>query len=346
MAPLFLMLAAAAGSPPPTVTINPAPVCADSRSNRNLNFDLDVRNPGTRAVSVTEIRASSRDSTGALIEQRLLWQGAVTTLGPSRTIPPGGEALIFNPFTFDHPQQAEWIDFALSFDDGSTVSVKLVPRDCTTRARLRLPLRGRVLVYDGYDLLSHHRRDDWHIAPEFRAFGVIDSPWRYALDLVMIDPAGELAKAGGRKIGDFYGWDAPVYAPGDGRVIAVRSDEPDNDLGSEKYRRDSILADQMDPSGNYILIEHGPGEVSALSHLKSGSATVKIGQRVRSGQLIARVGNSGATPIPHLHYELRTGFGIKGVRSLPPYFYGLTAMGVKPAPGPFAPNTGDVLIAR
>lgn len=347
MTPLLLMLAAAASADStPTVTVNPERVCADGRSNRNLNFDLDIRNPGKEPVAITEIRASSRNATGELLEQRLLWQGAVVSLGEARNIPPGGETLVFNPFTFDHPQRAASIDYAITFDDGSSRSVKIVPSDCTTKARLRFPLKGRTLVYDGYDVLSHHRRDDWHIASHFREFGVIDNPWRFALDLLPINPQGNLAGGAGNRLKDFYGWNQPVFSPGAGRVIAVRSDEPDNALGSEKYRKDPITEDQMDPSGNYILIEHGPGEVSVLTHLKQGSPTVRVGEQVAAGQEIARIGNSGATPIPHLHYELRTGFGIKNVRSLPPYFVGMSIAGADIGAGPVAPNTGDVIIVR
>ncbi|MEO6535615.1 MAG: M23 family metallopeptidase [Sphingomicrobium sp.] len=347
MTPFLLMLVAAGpADPSPTVTINPERVCADARSNRNLNFDLDIRNPGAQAVTITEIRASARNTAGELIEQRLLWQGATATLGAARTIPARGEALVFNPFTFDHPQRAAYIDFAVSFDNGSNATVKVTPKDCTTKARLRFPLKGRVIVYDGYDVLSHHRRDDWHIAPGFRAFGVTDNPWRFALDFIPIDAKGNLAHGNDSRLEDFYGWNAPVFAPGDGVVVAVHGSESDNALGSEKYAKDPITEDQMDPSGNYVLIDHGRGEMSAMSHLRSGSVTVKVGDRVRSGQQVARIGNSGATPIPHLHYELRSGFGIKGVRSLPPYFTGVTAIGATPTAGAFAPNTGDVLIAR
>jgi hypothetical protein len=42
---------------------------------------------------------------------------------------------------------------------------------------------------------------------------------------------------------------------------------------------------------------------------RRGSARVKKGDRVQAGQVIAQIGNSGATPVPHLHYELRTGWG-------------------------------------
>ena len=70
-------------------------------------------------------------------------------------------------------------------------------------------------------------------------------------------------------------------------------------------------------------------ERSACStHLKSGSVTVKTGDRVVAGQEIARVGNSEQLRFRTSIMKIRTGFGIKGVRSLPPYFRGISVLGV------------------
>jgi murein DD-endopeptidase MepM/ murein hydrolase activator NlpD len=41
-------------------------------------------------------------------------------------------------------------------------------------------------------------------------------------------------------------------------------------------------------------------------HLQPGSLRVKIGQRVRRGEVIALVGNSGSSFEPHLHFEVTT----------------------------------------
>ena len=77
--------------------------------------------------------------------------------------------------------------------------------------------------------------------------------------------------------------------------------------------------------------------------IKSG---LKAGDRVKAGSEVARVGNSGATPVPHLHYELRTGYGIRNVRGLPAYFRGFELVGA-PAPAkPVALTTGDVVIVK
>ena len=44
-----------------------------------------------------------------------------------------------------------------------------------------------------------------------------------------------------------------------------------------------------------------------LAHLKQGSARVAVGQRVKRGQPIAQVGNSGSSSEPHLHVQVQNG---------------------------------------
>ena len=55
--------------------------------------------------------------------------------------------------------------------------------------------------------------------------------------------------------------------------------------------------------GNYIEIDHGNGYVSAYGHLSTRD--VKIGDKVIRGQKIGKVGNTGRSTAPHLHYEIK-----------------------------------------
>ena len=59
--------------------------------------------------------------------------------------------------------------------------------------------------------------------------------------------------------------------------------------------------------GNYIIIEHVDGNYSLYANLALNSINVKVGDTVRQGQVIAKVGNSGASSTPHLHFEIRVG---------------------------------------
>jgi len=63
---------------------------------------------------------------------------------------------------------------------------------------------------------------------------------------------------------------------------------------------------------NFIVIMHSNGEYSRYDHLSYNSSTVKVGQNVRAGEEIAKVGMTGYTYLPHLHFQVFvvTGFNI------------------------------------
>ena len=85
----------------------------------------------------------------------------------------------------------------------------------------------------------------------------------------------------------------PVLAAADGVVTFVHDD---SNVGGS------------DPSywnfTNFITIKHPNGEYSRYDHLEYGSAKVRVDQHVRAGQEIARVGMTGYTYVPHLHFQV------------------------------------------
>jgi murein DD-endopeptidase MepM/ murein hydrolase activator NlpD len=56
--------------------------------------------------------------------------------------------------------------------------------------------------------------------------------------------------------------------------------------------------------GNYVVLEIGSDTFAHYAHLQKDSVTVNVGQRVRSGQVLGRLGNSGNTNAPHLHFHV------------------------------------------
>lgn len=58
-------------------------------------------------------------------------------------------------------------------------------------------------------------------------------------------------------------------------------------------------------SGNTIIIDHGSGLTTFYLHIKSGGLLVKAGQKVKAGDTIAKVGSTGLSTGPHLHFEVR-----------------------------------------
>jgi Peptidase family M23 len=145
---------------------------------------------------------------------------------------------------------------------------------------------------------------------------------RYAFDSVRPDrrrglhlqPAGTLRSflLGGRTR-DYYGWGQPVYAASDGLVMAAVDRVPEparvqpvrdvavalrNTVGFDPARSG------FDPvAGNHVVVQ-GAEAFAVFAHLAPGSVTVVRGQEVRVGELLGRVGHTGNSTAPHLHFQL------------------------------------------
>jgi murein DD-endopeptidase MepM/ murein hydrolase activator NlpD len=56
--------------------------------------------------------------------------------------------------------------------------------------------------------------------------------------------------------------------------------------------------------GNALMLDLGHGRHAVYDHLQPGSLRVQIGDKVRAGDVLARLGNSGNSDAPHLHFQL------------------------------------------
>lgn len=100
-------------------------------------------------------------------------------------------------------------------------------------------------------------------------YGWRSSGWHNGIDLV---------RAGGGANG------TPVIASRSGRVEVVQR-------SNSGY-------------GNMVLINHGDGYKTRYAHMISGSITVSVGEYVEAGQTIGKVGSTGNSTGPHLHFEV------------------------------------------
>ena len=114
---------------------------------------------------------------------------------------------------------------------------------------------------------------------------------------------------------------AAIFAPASGFVAESVADIPENTFDLQGAVEIPSSAESMDPQGfgNYVTILHGDGRVSWLLHMQPGSVAVKKGDRVRAGQFLGRVGFSGDSLFPHLHYNVTRG-AMYPSQGVPSYF--------------------------
>ena len=319
------------------VTVKPDPVYIErSEPGQHLNFDFLVENRTKQELLLNSIELSAFDASGQLLRRDFIdrFSRVSLELTARGVIQPNRPSLVFNPFhTFAASLAIRKLRYELAFGTENrkvrhTSVVEIVPVQYETKTALVLPVKGRVLVWDGHDYNSHHRRTD-HTQPGLKRFGWTTNFQRYGYDFVVVNDQGVMYKGRPKDREEWYrtkpndndlyfAFGQPVHAAGAGRVVDAHDGEPDDrrvDPAALAKRETAI-------GGNYVVIDHLNGEYSWFGHLKQGSVTVKPGQTVAQGDVIGQVGASGDSLFPHLHYELRTGPGMKGVEGLPSYFGG------------------------
>lgn len=119
---------------------------------------------------------------------------------------------------------------------------------------------------------------------------------RYASDLLMADIQTEKpAPKGATRKEQQYAWNQEVVCPAEGTVVEAADGYPDMELGKN---------DNQHPIGNHVVIKHAEGVYTLYAHLREGSVQVQAGDFVARGQALGRVGSSGASELPHLHFQV------------------------------------------
>ena len=244
---------------------------------------------------------------------------------PSREIPDEDTIDVFNPFhRFDATLEIDFLKYVFHLRDENNKVVKMEvqvkPAQYSQQVKLRLPFNGHFIVYDGHDYYSHHRRLPLS-HPLLRQMKIQVNSGRYAYDFCATDEHGNLHLEQVLKNEDYYTFGKPVYAPADGIIVEAVRNIKDNNIGKPaEYSLKDFIENPKLLAGNYVIIDHGTGEYSMLGHFKQHSLKVQVGDKVSQGQILGLAGNSGASEIPHIHYQLQNGRDILSSEGLPCIF--------------------------
>lgn len=248
---------------------------------------------------------------------------------------PGAVAILWANLEFDNPESApKQIDHRITFTGKSFTGI---PRTFNYRASsvnvnstpplvISPPLRGgKWIAIGGYKGTVGHRRTLFPIDNS------LYSAQRYAIDWLRIDENGFTRKAGDKStLTNSASYGQPVYAVADATVYGVTDRFPEQTpykpTGEDRYSY---------PAGNSVVLDLGNNRYAMYAHLKPGSIKVKTGDRVKRGDVIAELGNSGNSTSPHLHMHVTDSPSILGSSGVPYVFDKLTLAGQWPGPAPF-----------
>ncbi len=156
------------------------------------------------------------------------------------------------------------------------------------------PLKGQGWVARWIGNESFHRRGLMVIN------GEMGIGQRFATDWDKYGPDWKTLHGDGTHNVDFASYGQEAIAVADATVKSVKTDVPENDLSNANLPNTLDLA-----AGNNVVLDLGGGRYALYAHLQ-GDIPVRPGQKVRRGQMVGHVGNSGNAVGPHLHFQLST----------------------------------------
>lgn len=137
---------------------------------------------------------------------------------------------------------------------------------------------------------------EWKVTQGHNGKFTHQGDWRHAWDFEVTDEEGLTYSGDGNNCEDYYAYNKPVIAPADGHVEEIVDEVEENEIGK---------VDLEHNWGNTIILRHSDQLYSKLSHLKKKSFKVAVGDTVKKGQVLANCGNSGRSPVPHVHFQIQ-----------------------------------------
>ncbi len=171
------------------------------------------------------------------------------------------------------------------------------------------PLKGEEwLTANGTAAETGHRRA---MVP---VDGALSIAQRFAIDYLKIDKEGRTYTGDRLDNRNYIAYGAEAIAIADAVVAAVKDSIPENIPGPTS-RAVPITLETV--GGNHVILDLGGGKYAFYAHLQPGSLRVRAGERVRRGQLLGLVGNSGNSTEPHLHFHISDSTSPLGAEGIP-----------------------------
>ena len=302
-----------------------APATFNQHGDNVLVYELHVTNFQPVDVVLTSVRVKTPIGTiaeyrDAELQRRLVRPGLRNDHATPHIVGPGMRAVLnlwITLPTWFVPSVVHEVGLEVQRPTGSvhvTVEGGASPVQPPDPIVLDPPLRGGpwIAIYDPL-LKGGHRTAIYAVGDRARI------PGRFAIDFITLPAFGALPRDSAERPVGSNGFGREVLAVADGTIAAAVDDTSDQ-------TPQPVPAESA--SGNYVALDVGGGRFAFYEHLQQGSIVVKAGQRVSSGDVIAKLGSSGSTSIgPHLHFHVADGSSLLGAEGIPFVFKLFTALG-------------------
>ncbi|CCF84523.1 M23 family metallopeptidase [Nitrolancea hollandica] len=236
-------------------------------------------------------------------------------------IEPNGSRLFFIELAFDSRAQVprSLLHHLYLLGAAGPAAKTATPMDYTAAPlpldRLRTPVIGPPLKGDGWVAINGCCAPELvHRGSVQTVNGSLFDAQRFAIDWMRLDAQGRFVHGDASDVRNYTDYGADVIAVADGTVIDTLN-TLDDQVPGKLPDPNSITLQTVD--GNHVVLDLGGGFYAFYAHMRKGSVTVKPGDKVKRGQVIGKLGNSGNTSAPHLHFHIVTGPSVLGSDGVP-----------------------------
>ncbi|HKE19070.1 MAG TPA: M23 family metallopeptidase [Kofleriaceae bacterium] len=318
---------------PLDVEVPIAPTAFRAGGKQHLVYELHITNLGGQELTLKRVEAlvggrslSRRD--GLDLAGSVLRPGVPDAAGWARLrVGPGLRAVVFMWITLDGAAAIPaGLDhrIVVTAGDGAAETSLQAARIAVRSDALVIgpPLRGGDWVAaNGPSHGSGHRRA---LIPVGGRAAIAQ---RFAIDWVRLRPDGRTFAGDQARNRSYRAYGAEALAVADGVVVAIVDGIPENVPGLNS-RAVPMTLDTL--PGNHVIVDIGRGRFALYAHLQPRSLRVKRGDRVRRGQVLGLVGNSGNSTEPHLHFHVTDSPSPLGSEGIPYLLSSFDTGGGKP----------------
>ncbi len=282
---------------------------ADGQSH--LMYELHITNFSRVELQLRRIEVLGDQGSIAAFEGRELLD-ILTPVGidayDSRAIGPGLRAVAFLTVSLADDIAPSNLRHRLTFA-GATLDLAPVAVQASKPIVIGPPLAGSDwLAMNAPGSLSEHRRA--LVAPG----GHVVAPQRFAIDWFQLKTADSRFTGNSKDNRNYKAYGAEVLAVADASVARIKDGIPENTPGEDP---DGPFITDDAELGNYIILDLGGGNSCLYAHLQLGTLRVKAGDRVKRGQTLGLLGNSGSSTEPHLHFQVMNGTSLLDPEGIP-----------------------------